>query len=596
MSLKTMVSIRAVTLVVSLGFGVYAHGQDPAPRGIPSRPAGGRETLQGAWTTKVDGRSLVHGHCAFSYGRPEWRVAAMETLKTSKSKRWRLGKDDWTTFESNTPLKIGGVELDGGSYLVVLEYSAEPVVASLVFLSPSTAKSRRWDASRAGETEGGVVVPLSVDEGATPQSPLTFAFSVDANDPKRLDLSIAFGPYRFGVPIVKEGGGFASVEAFSLNDSIGFGPGGTDPFGRRFGKKRNAQSEGYSPRAQAAVDAGLEWLKTHQSSNGSWDADGFMNNGDKKVGPLCDGPGRPHFDVGVSGLALLAFLGTGTTHRLGAHKECVRNGLRWLAAQQDAEGCFGPRTHQYTYNHAIATLAMAEAWGLTRAGVWKSPAQKGVDFAMAAQNPYRAWRYDVKSGDNDVSVTGWMAMALRSAKLAGGLVVPDDPMRNAHDFIEDMTDRDTGRTGYTKRGERPVRPEGKAIAFPAEESESLTAIGLLIRIYNGEKPQDSAMLKAGAELLSKRPPVFDTSRGMIDMYYWYFGTLAMFQVGGDQWKQWNARMEDVAVKAQRTDGNFSGSWDPADAWGEDGGRVYSTAMMTMCLEVYYRYDRVFSDR
>ena len=35
-----------------------------------------------------------------------------------------------------------------------------------------------------------------------------------------------------------------------------------------------------------------------------------------------------------------------------------------------------------------------------------------------------------------------------------------------------------------------------------------------------------------------------------------------------------------------------GSWDPDCAWGGVGGRVYSTAMVALCLEVYHRYPRL----
>jgi hypothetical protein len=38
--------------------------------------------------------------------------------------------------------------------------------------------------------------------------------------------------------------------------------------------------------------------------------------------------------------------------------------------------------------------------------------------------------------------------------------------------------------------------------------------------------------------------------------------------------------------------NFYGSWDPVGAWGRDGGRVYSTALCALILEVYYRYNNV----
>ena len=80
------------------------------------------------------------------------------------------------------------------------------------------------------------------------------------------------------------------------------------------------------------------------------------------------------------------------------------------------------------------------------------------------------------------------------------------------------------------------------------------------------------------------------------MYYWYYGTLAMYQVGGTAWTTWNKAMSSAIIEQQRQDGHFKGSWDPIGAWGEEGGRVYSTALLTLCLEVYYRYGRVFGAR
>ena len=55
-------------------------------------------------------------------------------------------------------------------------------------------------------------------------------------------------------------------------------------------------------------------------------------------------------------------------------------------------------------------------------------------------------------------------------------------------------------------------------------------------------------------------------------------------------------MEDAILPNQRKDGDFKGSWDPDGAWGFSGGRVYSTAMMTLSLQVYYRYSRVLGSR
>ncbi len=162
--------------------------------------------------------------------------------------------------------------------------------------------------------------------------------------------------------------------------------------------------------------------------------------------------------------------------------------------------------------------------------------------------------------------------------------INDTALEWAHDFCKEMTDEETGRTGYTKAGERPVRAEGRLEQFPADQSESLTGVGMLIRIFAGEDPKASADIKAGAELCAKRLPVWEPKSGKVDMYYWYYATLSMFQVGGGEWTAWNNKMKTAIIDHQREEGNFGGSWDPCGPWGEDGGRVYSTAVMTMCME------------
>ena len=75
----------------------------------------------------------------------------------------------------------------------------------------------------------------------------------------------------------------------------------------------------------------------------------------------------------------------------------------------------------------------------------------------------------------------------------------------------------------------------------------------------------------------------------LNLYYFYYGTLAMYQHGGDQWDVWNERMKKALLPVQRQDEGYVGSWDPDTRWGGYGGRVYSTAMAALCLEVYYRY-------
>ena len=66
---------------------------------------------------------------------------------------------------------------------------------------------------------------------------------------------------------------------------------------------------------------------------------------------------------------------------------------------------------------------------------------------------------------------------------------------------------------------------------------------------------------------------------------------------GNEWKACKKALEKALLPNQRQDkGNFKGSWDPVGPWGEDGGRVYSTAICALVLEVYYRYAQVLGAR
>jgi hypothetical protein len=345
-------------------------------------------------------------------------------------------------------------------------------------------------------------------------------------------------------------------------------------------------------KAEAAVLSALVWLKEHQSKDGRWDSDEFSLLCDKNT---CSGPGEATHDVGLTGLALLCFLGAGYTHQEGVFKNTVKEGLKYLISVQDGDGCFGERNHGFMYSHACAALAMAEAYGMTEAKPFREPAQRALDFIARAQNPYSAWRYNYPpDGDNDTSVTGWMVMVLKSGRYAG-LTVADQTMTNALSWIDEVTDPATGRTGYHEIGGTPSRIPEFAAKFPPEKSEAMTAVAVLVRILAGREPGDDPMIVKGAELMARRLPNWDTESGEIDFYYWYYGTLAMFQVGESYWDKWNEAIKTAIIDHQNTDANADeyGSWDPVDPWSKAGGRIYSTALNCLCMEVYYRYPRVF---
>jgi len=349
--------------------------------------------------------------------------------------------------------------------------------------------------------------------------------------------------------------------------------GNKDAMLRRFGGTHASES---------AVNAALRWLANHQEADGSWSISNYEGSFPET--------GKP----AVTGLALLAFLGAGHTDTVGRYKKTVHRAINWLISQQRTNGAIGENNGPGSgwqigggYNHMIAGLALAEAYGMSKNSRTQRAAQKAVDYTCNVhQSPGSGWRY--KPGmAADISVTGWAAMQLKSARIAG-LRVPDSSFAGARSCVDSGSGGAGGEYG------------GRVAAYQSGKSPNpMTAsMGAVCRIFLGE-PKGSPDLEASANMMANELPAWGADvgdTGGCQFYYWYYGTMAMFQLGGSWWKTWNAPMRDMLVENQRRGGDADGSWDPVGARdGRRGGRVYTTAMGALCLEVYYRYLPVYKD-
>ena len=287
--------------------------------------------------------------------------------------------------------------------------------------------------------------------------------------------------------------------------------------------------------------------------------------------------------MGVTALALLAFLGDGHTMNNGKYAHVVKRGISWLLDQQDREsGLIGDKVaHDFLYDHAIATLALCEVVNMDKSASVKRKAKKAVEFIVQSRNPYRAWRYaSPADGENDSSVTGWMVFALKSAQDCG-LVVGKDAFTSSIEWFDEMSDPGTGRCGYMERGSASSRVKGVNMeGFPIQDVEALTAVSLLCRFFLDQKPEDTEIMERQADLLLKSLPKWSEDGSTNDMYYWYYGSYAMYQMDGKYWKAWEKAMKPAMVDTQRGDGAAKGSWDPNGPWGHSGGRVYSCLLYT----------------
>lgn len=338
-------------------------------------------------------------------------------------------------------------------------------------------------------------------------------------------------------------------------------------FGGRSDAGRRAAVSLYGGNAESeqAVSLGLQWLTSIQRVDGSWS---FGAAGD----PVQPGD-LTTTDMGATSMALLCFLGSGHTHmKDGPFKDNVLKGLTYL--HQNAErGAMGAdlrgrsQANSGMYVQGIATICLCEAAAMEKDDKeLRRLAGDAIKFIEKAQNRIDGgWRYNV--GDKgDTSVVGWQVMALQSAK-AGRIKVDGNTILDVKRFLKSVQHMDGAQYSYT-----PDRGP----------TDSMTAVGLLCRMYFGWK-RDNPALKAGVEHLSKVGP----QPGRI--YYNYYATQVLHHWGGDLWNQWNLRMRDELVSTQVKSGPGAGSWDFRDDHGAQAGRLYQTTLSLLTLEVYYRH-------
>jgi hypothetical protein len=397
-------------------------------------------------------------------------------------------------------------------------------------------------------------------------------------------------------------------------------------------RREAARRFGGTAESEAAVERSLRWLAGVQSRDGHWDAATF---GAGKV--QTDENGVPRnfagrdADTGVTALTILSFLGAGYTHESGRYAVPVDHALHWLISVQGEDGnlCGDAGHYARMYCHAMATYALAESYGMQKDHVLgpivdpaalsaapscaiaigasmlagcgvpvdvtvvagqtisdtstdlvaygmrrvddlalRSALLKAITFTLSQQDPDSGgWRYKFGQ-EGDVSMFGWQMMSLKSAEIAGVRIDPRVRDRMVS-FLNSVRQGDSGGL-FSYRRTEAVTPV-------------MTAEALFCQQMLGY-PRDSASSHESVRYLLDNMPRLS----QLNLYYWYYGTLAMYQYGGTPWERWNESVRDTLISQQRTDGAYAGSWDPNGPWGRYGGRLYSTAIATLTLEVYYR--------
>jgi hypothetical protein len=327
-----------------------------------------------------------------------------------------------------------------------------------------------------------------------------------------------------------------------------------------------------------AIRNGLEWLVRHQFAEGAWDSEYFSLN---CHGPSCSGRGTGGYDVGVTGLALLAFVRSGALDDSAdglLYEATVRKGMSWLLSRQHTSGAFMDQGGRGMYNQAIASLAVIEVYDHFGDIEFRRAAIRAVDHIQRSRNADAAWRYGIRDGDSDTSVTGWCVAALAAAKHAG-LDIDPYVLGDVAAWLDTMTDRKYYRVGYNAPGTGTSVERGVNEDFA--DNATLSAIGITIRHAAGRSPRTPQNMEGIAILLQDLPVSDEAHR---DYYYWYHGSQAMQgHLSTSDRDRWRTALLQQLIPTQSESACQAGSWRPDGKWSHTGGRIYSTAMNLLSL-------------
>jgi hypothetical protein len=328
-----------------------------------------------------------------------------------------------------------------------------------------------------------------------------------------------------------------------------------------------------TPESSRAVDRGLAWLAATQTPAGNWGSN----------------------DLGLVASGALAFLAAGHTPGLGRYGDNVDRALGYILSNAQPNGLLNIADERRDmYNHGLATFMLGQVYGMTGDPRMGPTLDRALKLIARTQGPRGGWSYMAQPQDGDLSLCVMQAKALRSAVDSGLEIRPEVieramarvrlhymPADGQHRADESRQRQIGGRFTYQVGGGQAT------LAMAAAGVVCLQEFGQYDdwRIAKSMEPVHQAIDKLERE----QGP---SGRLPFDAYTLNYVAQALYQVGGQGWRDHYPRLRDCVVASQAVDPaapENGGFWQPGAHIDGLPGQLYGTAVAVFVLSIPNRF-------
>ena len=277
-------------------------------------------------------------------------------------------------------------------------------------------------------------------------------------------------------------------------------------------------------------------------------------------------------NVAVCSLCGMAFLANGSTPGRGRYGSHLRRTVEYVLEHCHRSGFISYReavSRGPMYGHGFATLFLAEVYGMSQRAELREKLSKAVQLIVNTQNSEGGWRYEPRRNEADVSVTVCQVMALRAARNAG-IHVPNETVDNAIHYIK-----------------RCQNPDGgfRYLANRAGESEFPRSAAAIVALYSAGIYTGDEIDRGLAYLMLHPPGSQPLAQESYFFYGHYYAVQAMWQAGGNYWRTWYPAVRDVLLAQQQK--------KAGGCWPDSISPEYGTAMACLVLQMPSNFLPIF---